>query len=76
MTFSSAVPPGEISSVLSLVPLIARSCGILPSFFASKVISPAFRLVDPSVILNSTSLTGTFVAAGFAGAVVVACVDV
>src|SRR2546427_255637 len=33
VTVNSALPPGEISFVLSPVSLIARSCGILPTFF-------------------------------------------
>src|SRR4051795_11793994 len=56
LTFSSALPPGAISLVLSPVSLTARSWGILPSFFATNVISPALKLAKSVVILNSVSL--------------------
>jgi hypothetical protein len=45
----------------------------LPAFFTSKVIFPAFSVVDASAILNSDSVTATVVACDFGAVVVVCC---
>ena len=69
VTVNAALAPGWISFVLSEVPLIARSCGIFPTFLASKVIFPALKVVVPVVILNSVSSTATAPPCGAAGVV-------